>query len=266
MASASAVALLVPGPSPRPGEVGAAPPGRETSPAVTRPPYLGTAALAVAGAAAAAAAQWVLGSHVRGFWVVAGAFAAVAARVAWHVRTRRNEKRATTLAVAECCETLAGELVAGRTPVAALESAVVAWPGLREAAEAFHLGLDVPAALRRLAERPGATELRLVAAAWQVGQESGQGLAAALRRVGDSLDARRRTARVVESELASARATARMVAVLPVAALLMGAGSGGDPLGFLLATTTGNLCAAAGLILTAAGLGWIELLAERAAR
>lgn len=178
---------------------------------------------------------------------------------------RRREVAADQAAVLEVCDLLAAELASGRPPGAALATASERWPPLVAAVEAVRLGADVPDALRRLAElRPGAGDLRWVAAAWQVAQHSGHGLAAALERTAGGLRARRRTRRLVDSELASARATARLVACLPLAVLVMGSGAGSDPWTFLLATPVGWVCLAGGLGLIALGLWWIEHLAEQA--
>lgn len=178
---------------------------------------------------------------------------------------RRREVAADQAAVLEVCDLLAAELAAGRPPGTALAAASERWPPLVAAVEAVRLGADVPDALRRLAEaRPGAGDLRWVAGAWQVAQHSGHGLATALERTASGLRARRRTRRLVDSELASARATARLVAGLPLAVLLMGSGAGSDPWTFLLATPVGWTCLAVGLGLIGLGLWWIERLADRA--
>lgn len=178
---------------------------------------------------------------------------------------RRRQVAADQAAVLEVCDLLAAELSAGRPPSAALAAASERWPPLVAAVEAVRLGADVPDALRRLAEaHPGAADLRWVAGAWQVAQHSGNGLSAALERTAAGLRGRRRTRRLVDSELASARATARMVACLPLAVLAMGSGAGSDPWGFLLTTPVGAVCLGGGLVLIGLGLWWIERLADGA--
>jgi tight adherence protein B len=163
--------------------------------------------------------------------------------------------------VLEACELLGSELVAGRPPGWALERAAAEWPDLGPVARAWRFGSDVPDALRHAARRDGAGDLRLLAAAWQVGQRSGQGLATAVSAIAEDLRGARATRRVVESELASARATARLVAMLPVPVLVMGGTAGSDPWAFLLGTPIGVACLAGGLACALAGLWWIESIA-----
>lgn len=178
---------------------------------------------------------------------------------------RRHQVAADQAAVLEVCDLLAAELAAGRPPGAALAAARERWPPLGAVVEAARLGADVPEALRLLAEvRPGAADLRWVAGAWQVAQHSGHGLSAALERTARGLRARRRTRRLVDSELASARATARLVAALPLAVLVMGSGAGSDPWAFLVRTPVGWGCLVGGVGLIGLGLWWIERLADRA--
>ncbi|GAB3014094.1 hypothetical protein GCM10011376_08510 [Nocardioides flavus (ex Wang et al. 2016)] len=178
----------------------------------------------------------------------------------------RRRTAADQAAVLEVCDLLAADLAAGRPPEAALSAAAERWPPLVPVVDALRLGADVPDAMRRLASaRKGAADLHWVAGAWQVAQHSGHGLATALERTSRGLRARRRTRRLVDSELASARATARLVACLPVAVLLMGSGAGSDPWSFLLGTPVGWVCAAVGASLLVVGLWWIERLADRAA-
>jgi len=143
------------------------------------------------------------------------------------ILARRKRVAEDQAAVLEVCDLLAADLAAGRPPGAALAAGAERWPPL-------------------------------------VGQHSGHGLAAALERTAAGLRARRRTRRLVDSELASARSTARLVACLPVAVLLMGSGAGSDPWTFLLSTPVGWICGAVGLALIGVGLWWIERLADQA--
>lgn len=200
-------------------------------------------------------------------WAVASPVVAVAlvvllgGRALWRMRRQRQDAAATADRVLETCELLAAELAAGQPPPRALARAASAWPVLAPAAEASALGGDLPRTLRELAVRPGAAELRLVGAAWEVAHRSGSGLAEALDRVSSVVRADRATRRVVESELASARATARLVAVLPVLVPVLGAGAGTSPWTFLVATPIGWACLAGGLALGLTGLWWIERIA-----
>lgn len=193
--------------------------------------------------------------------VLVGAAAAVVVRMASGIRADRAAA-ALRGRVVEACDSLRAELVAGQPPAAALERVGTDWPFLAPAARVARAGGDVPASLRQLGAQPGAGDLRVVAAAWQVAHRAGHGLAAALGRVADELRAAEQTRRVVAGELASARATARLVAALPVAALLLGSGSGADPWTFLLTEPAGLACLGGGLGCLVAGLAWIEALAR----
>jgi len=188
--------------------------------------------------------------------------AGLGARALWRGRQRRREVQRGQVRVLGFCQLLAGELAAGQPPGQAVERAATDWPEFRPVAAALRLGGDVPAALRVAAKDAGHDDLLLVAAAWQVAHHAGAGLASSLARVADGLRATQRSRRLVAGELASARATARLMAGLPVVALAMGSGIGGSPVSFLLATPAGLVCLAGGLGFGFAGLWWIERIAD----
>lgn len=243
-ATTGAVVLLLPGAPP-------APPARGGP--------LGRVLVAVP----AAGVVVVLSGHPRlallGVVVLAASLGAVRLLRGRAEAHRADANRARAV---ELCDALRSEIAAGQAPEHALGRAAEEWPLVAPAARAAASGGDVPLALRELAAEPGSASLRVVAAAWQVAHRTGHGLADALGRVADDLRAAEQTRRVVTGELASARATARLLAVLPLAALAMGSGAGASPWSFLLGTPAGLACLVVGLALGYAGLAWVEALAR----
>jgi tight adherence protein B len=192
--------------------------------------------------------------------------------VTWAVTGLARRRRAARAAdrtaeqVLAVCDSMASDLAAGQPPLSSLRRAASQWPAFAPVAVAGQVGADVPSLLRELSGRPGAGQLRTLAATWQVAHETGSGLAGAIGQAADAIRADRQTARLVATELAAAHATARMLAVLPAGVLLLGAGIGGDPVGFLTTTTAGLVCLGVGLALSYAGLLWLERIADRVLR
>ena len=251
--AAAAAALLVSGPPRLPAGVGAGRPQPAGWPAPGAPTGL---LLAVVG-------TWLVvsleGRRLALAGIVLAAAAAVGVLVRRAARARAAERRRAL--VVDTCEVLVGELRAGQPLLTSLEHCVEVWPEMGPVVVAGRLGADVPAALRLLGALPGAEGLREVASAWHVAQRSGSGLAVALGQVAATARQRQATRHLVAGELASAQATARLVALLPVAALAMAGGIGGRPWGFLLGTPVGLACLAAGLASAFAGLLWIDRIA-----
>jgi tight adherence protein B len=198
-------------------------------------------------------------------FALATLLALVATGVSRLVRRRRAALAADRTAeqVLAVCDAMASDLAAGQPPLASLRRAAEEWPAFAPVAVAGQMGADVPSLLRELALRPGARQLRTLAATWQVAHDTGSGLATAIGQAAEAIRADRRTARLVAAELAAAHATARMLAVLPVGVLLLGTGVGGDPVGFLTRTTPGLVLLALGLGLSFAGLLWLGRIADR---
>jgi tight adherence protein B len=188
-------------------------------------------------------------------------------------RARRDgaARAAQRAAAVEACGVLAAELRAGRAPAAALAAAAGVAVGplaaaLRAAAATAGLGGDVAGSLRAPAAAPPDTAhlLPALAACWSVCAASGSGLAAAVERLEEGLRAEQAQRRAVEAELAGPRATAGLLAALPLVGLLLAAGLGADPVHVLLRTPVGLVCLVAGLALEVLGLWWTGRLVRRA--
>lgn len=250
LAGASA-ALLVSGRPPLPGQE-----GRRLAPMLA--PIVVVAFVLILGLALG---SWLSTER----FVLTAILAVVALGVGRLVRRRAASRAAEQRSdrVLALCEGMASDLAAGQPPLLSLDRAAAEWPDFAPVAVAGHMGADVPAVLRELAERPGARQLRTLGATWQVAHDTGSGLAGAIAQAAEAIRSDRRTVRLVASELAAAHATARMLAVLPLGVLLLGSGIGGDPIGFLTGSTPGLMCLALGLGLSFAGLWWLERIADR---
>jgi tight adherence protein B len=201
--------------------------------------------------------------------VVAPAVVAVAAAVTAVVLAERRRgaarsqraRRAESLD--EAVAAMAVDLRSGGTPAAALASAARTSPELfADAARAAEWGADPTPALRRSADLAGAGPLLGVASAWEVAARTGCSLADVLDRLRHSVHASQATGREVAETLAPARATARVLAVLPVAGVGVGAAIGVDVPALLLGTTWGQACLAAAVGLVALGLWAVEVIAR----
>jgi tight adherence protein B len=192
--------------------------------------------------------------------VVAGAVVSLTARA--RARTVVAIRRARVLAV---CDALVAELRSGQPAQRALEQVGRDWPELAPVVNAARLGGDVPAALRSLARVPGSESLREVAAAWHVSTRSGAGLADVLERMGTALREQEDSARETAAAVAPARATAQLLAVLPLVGLGLGSALGGDPLHVLFGSVVGSALLVIGVSLALVGVVWVERLVITAA-
>lgn len=175
---------------------------------------------------------------------------------------QRRARAHRSAAVIEFCDALGAEMRAGLPPVVAIERAVVVWPVWSPIVTAARLGGDVPGALRAASEHPGAEGLRAVAAAWEVAERSGAALADVLDQIAVGLRSDDDARAEVVAALAPPRATAKMLAALPIFGLGLGYSMDADPLDFLLHTTVGLGCLGAGVGLALVGLWWVERLAD----
>jgi tight adherence protein B len=123
-------------------------------------------------------------------------------------------------------------------------------------------GGDVAAALRACASVPGAGGLVRMAVCWQVSAGTGAALAESLDRVGEGMAAEEAVRREVAAALAGPKATARLLAALPLAGVFLGSALGGAPVGFLLGTPVGLACAATGTVLVLLGTWWTGRMAR----
>jgi len=185
----------------------------------------------------------------------------------WRRRTSARlalEQRQRDEAVAGC-QTLAALLRAGIPAVAALTVVGREHPQqFGPAAAAARFDGEVIAALRTTGLVLGVNSLDRLAVAWEVSAHTGAALARLVDEAAATVRSEEAVQREVTAQLSSARATARLLALLPVAPYLLGLGLGADPADFLLRTGPGLLCLVLGAVLVGLGLLWVDLLAGAA--
>jgi tight adherence protein B len=188
----------------------------------------------------------------------------VAVRSLVSAQLARRRRRVRQLAVIEMCDALSAELRSGLPAASALERACDAYPEWAPVVAASRLGSDVVAALRRASREPGSEGLAFIAAGWEVASSAGAGLAGVLDQVAAGLRSDEDARAEVVACLGPVRATAKLLAVLPVFGLALGSSMGARPVSFLLSTGAGLACLGAGLVLVSVGVLWVERLASSA--
>jgi tight adherence protein B len=196
----------------------------------------------------------------------------VAATASLRYRRRRHLRRVTeegrTLEAA--LDVLVGELRVGSPPVQAFEVAANETVGmvamsLRAVAARARLGADVTAGLRAAAcSSAQPTHWHRLAVCWQLASEHGLAIATLMRTAQRDIVERQRFSARVDSGMAGARATAVILAGLPMLGVLLGQLIGARPLSFLLSAHAGGWLLVVGSMLACAGLLWSDRIILRA--
>ena len=185
-------------------------------------------------------------------------------------RTRRTRRRlADSQRLAAALETLVGELRVGAHPVTAFGVAAAECEGpvgdsLRAVAARARLGADVAAGLRAVAESSSVpVQWNRLAVCWQLAAEHGLAISVLMRAAQRDIVERHRFTARVEAGLAGARATAVILAALPVVGVLLGQLIGARPVAFLLGGGVGGWLLVVGVVLVCVGLVWADRLTDR---
>ncbi len=170
--------------------------------------------------------------------------------------------------LAQHLQRLAVLVAAGLSPPAAwahvADAAAPADPVLLAVSTAASNGVEVSTAIEQAAgEGASGSAWRALGAAWRVATICGAPLAAALRAFAEALRDREAARRDIEVALAGPRATARIVMLLPLIAVLLGLLMGVD-LVATLSTPIGAACIAAGGLLIVGARRWMRRLLRAA--
>ena len=199
--------------------------------------------------------------------VVVGATGCVRYRRRCRSRRATDEERTLQTAL----DVLVGELRVGSHPVRAFSVAADETDGtvgvsLRAVAARARLGADVTAGLRAEARSSALpAHWDRLAVCWQLASDQGLAIATLMRAAQRDIAERQRFSARVVSGMAGARATAAILAGLPVLGVLLGQLIGARPLTFLLSGHAGGWLLVVGSTLTCGGLLWSDRITDRLA-
>ncbi|MEU0495190.1 hypothetical protein [Mycobacterium sp. NPDC006124] len=190
------------------------------------------------------------------------------------LRRRRTRMRRVRVHEATTLEgalgVLVGELRVGAHPVVAFESAAAEVDGrvadsLRAVAARARLGADVAAGLSAVARQSTVPQYwERLSATWLLAQSHGLAIVALVRAAERDIVERERFASGVSAGMAGARATATILAGLPLLGVGLGHAIGAEPMRFLLSGGVGGWCLVIGVALACAGLSWSDRITDRA--
>ena len=198
---------------------------------------------------------------------IVGATAGLRYRRRRRIRHAMDEGRTLETAL----DVLVGELRVGAHPVRAFGVAADETTGavavaLRAVAARARLGADVTAGLRAAARSSGLpAHWGRLAVSWQLGSDHGLAVATLMRAAQRDIAERQRFSARASSSMAGARATAAILAGLPVLGVLLGQLIGARPLSFLLNGHAGGWLLVVGSTLACGGLLWSDRLTDRVA-
>jgi tight adherence protein B len=223
--------------------------------------------------AAAAAGCLVVAAAVSVPLTTMLAAAVVGATAGLRYRRRGRRRRAVDegRTLEHALEVLVGELRVGSHPVhafvvAADETRGAVAGALRAVAARAGLGADVTAGLRDAARSSALpAHWDRLAVCWQLASEQGLAISTLMRAAQRDIAERQRFSARVSSGMAGARATAVILAALPVPGILLGQLIGARPLSFLLGGQAGGWLLVVGSALACAGLLWSDRITDRLA-
>lgn len=179
--------------------------------------------------------------------------------------SRARARRAReSVALQGALSVLVGELRVGAHPVVAFETAAAEVGGttanaLREVAARARLGADVGAGLCSVAEQSTmSSHWKRLSVCWALAENQGLAIVALVRAAQRDIVERERFAARVAAGMAGARATAAILAGLPVLGVGLGQLIGADPLRFLFSGGAGGWLLLTGVVLACAGLRWSD--------